>query len=706
MLEIGGYMIKNGNYYYLDYEAHREEFVQTLIDYYGKEHEETIRNRMDKVIYVPYMKYDNVIDYYSQFMTQHQDEIFAAFEKIRGLTLTDEIKPLVWKDGGSRCFAANFEGENLDECEFFLGKEYCDEIRKARKDVCEAFGITAENPIPEIQTLCRQVKKALKEVADKHPNQVNRDVEKFISNKNNLLQKYLTYVSKYFLSMTDRDIDIINNPDFDSYDVDNLDCRYMFFEDTIGNPGLISYFTSQSQRDAIEGTIDDKIRILRGRVKWFALNDGPQCLKFVSQDEIFKGDIPADKEGFVGRLIKELEVQAICQPDVLMPMQIADIIENNRKFLAETQYFGCRFAQNLNKSWDGDVHTATSEDQWMTTMGYSGGQVDVPSNTIFFNEDTKQTPEQLLASLIHENNHAVSFGNAFISKDNKRAFSRYGLAGRLLKIDKDHYFCGNIEMPEYNGLLSIEENINERESKDMLRMYLDKYGRSPFDKCDIQHANYSDNFYCLYDYWSFLTEKFYQEYGDRIKDTRVTEGKSFFFDNSGIPASSMVGSAVDFVKSQYQKHVNPQTYEDQGFLSYNKLIRLGRVIEQFQEVVLPLLEEGEVSIAELNAREGEHYDKLASNTKLLIESLENAANKIVDSMIQDNYDNRRRSIKRTFKKAEVKTAFNKFTATGKKRRARAIRSVEIYINGKKVFGRGEVKHPVKVHEEEKTMADE
>ena len=36
-------MIKDGNYYFLDYEAHREEFIQILIDYYGKDKEKTIR---------------------------------------------------------------------------------------------------------------------------------------------------------------------------------------------------------------------------------------------------------------------------------------------------------------------------------------------------------------------------------------------------------------------------------------------------------------------------------------------------------------------------------------------------------------------------------------------------------------------------------------------------------------------------------------
>ena len=706
-------MIKDGNYYFLDYEAHREDFIQILIDYYGKDKEKTIRERMDKVVYVPYMKYDNVIDYYSQSMTEHSEEIYKAFARIRGVRPTKKMKELIWRDGGSRCFAANFEGENLDDCEFFLGKEYCDEIRKARAEVCEAFGITAENPVPEIQTLCRQVKAALRTVADRHPCQVYRDVEKFINNKNGLLQKYLTYVSKYFLSMTERDIEIINNPDFDSYDVDNLDCRYMFFEDTIGNPGLVSYFTSASQDQVMNGTMDDQIRVLTGRAKWFTLNGGPECLKYVKREELFGGEVPVDKEDFIIRLIDELEYQVTIQPEATMTMNVADAIETNRRFLAETQYFGCRFAQNLNKSWDGDVHTASSEDQWMTTMGFYGGSIDTPINTIFFNEDTKQTPEQLLSNLIHENNHAVSFGNAFVSKDKKRAYGRYGLAGRLLAIDADRQYIGNYEVPDYDGFLSIEENINERQSKDMTAMFMRKFG-SPFTPCDIQPKGYNNDFHCLYDYWSFLTQKFYETYGDRIRDTRVTEGKSFFFDNEGMPPASKVESAIDFVKAQYQKIAKPEKYDQQGFLSYNKVARLGRIIEQFQENVLPLLDEAGVTIEELNARSGEHYDKLASNTKLLIESLETSANRIVEQMQQDNIDNRRRSITRTFRKADAKETIEKVVGKGKSLVKSGVSAIEEFIGNKRKKNSTTPKKPCPkckkptnpTLEDDKTMGDD
>ena len=244
-------------------------------------------------------------------------------------------------------------------------------------------------------------------------------------------------------------------------------------------------------------------------------------------------------------------------------------------------------------------------------------------------------------------------------------------------------------------------------------MFMRKFG-SPFTPCDIQPKGYNDDFHCLYDYWSFLTQKFYETYGDRIRDTRVSEGKSFFFDNEGMPPASKVESALDFVKSQYQKIVKPEEYDQQGFLSYNKVARLGRIIEQFQENVLPLLDEAGVTIEELNARSGEHYDKLASNTKLLIESLETSANRIVEQMQQDNIDNRRRSITRTFRKADAKETIEKVVGKGKSLVKSGVSAIEEFIGNKRKKNSTTPKKPCPkckkptnpTLEDDKTMGDD
>jgi hypothetical protein len=246
----------------------------------------------------------------------------------------------------------------------------------------------------------------------------------------------------------------------------------------------------------------------------------------------------------------------------------------------------------------------------------------------------------------------MGFGNVFISKDNKKAYGRYGLCGTLLKINKDKYISGSYHIREYDGKLAIEENLNQRNAVRINELFKDKFGVI-YDECDIKNPENKD-YECLYDYWNFLTENFYHEYNDRINDARVTEGKSFFFDNGIMPATNKAEKVRDYIKSQYGKIVNPESYEDQGFLSYSKLVRLGDIVECFQKDILPILLKERVGVEEVNAQGGDNYDKLPEDVRKSIEELEQMANEVVDSMIEDNRINRRRAITRTFRRADAK----------------------------------------------------
>jgi len=57
-------MIKDGNYYYLDFEKYRSKFEDVLTRYYGEKNRDRIIHRLNKAIYVPFTKYDSVIEYY------------------------------------------------------------------------------------------------------------------------------------------------------------------------------------------------------------------------------------------------------------------------------------------------------------------------------------------------------------------------------------------------------------------------------------------------------------------------------------------------------------------------------------------------------------------------------------------------------------------------------------------------------------------
>ena len=82
-------------------------------------------------------------------------------------------------------------------------------------------------------------------------------------------------------------------------------------------------------------------------------------------------------------------------------------------------------------------------------------------------------------------------------------------------------------------------------------------------------------------------------------------------------------------------------------------------------------------------------------------------------MIQDNVENRRRSITRTFRKADVKSVIDKFIGGGKKdtekkpvEKKHKKPVVEIYINGKKLFGKGNSAQVEPTIEDEKSMGDD
>ena len=665
-------MIINGNYKYLDFEANKQKIIDIMLSVYGAENEDNITERMNKVEYVPYTKYECVIDYYSQSMNKYKDEIYKKFEEISGIRLFKLSKDIVWKDGGSKLFLAIMEGENLDSCECLLTKETCDEIRKARKYVCQVFGINENNAVAEIQKLCRYTRQALDEVAKAHPNDVNRDVQKFISNKNELIQKYLLYINKYYMNLTKRDMDILNNPDFDTYDVENLDCRYMFFELGLSSPGLISYFSTANEEILENGTIDQQIDIMEGRVRWFAFNDGPETLKCVTPEEIFSKVEVKDKKDYLKRLMKELDYQKLAQPEMIIECKTADNIEAYRRILSDMQFMGCKFAASLNRNYNGQSHSSISDMEWFTTMEYDGGTINAPINKIFFNEDTRLSPDSLTQTLIHECTHAISFGDAFISRSKKKAFGNFGFAGRLYDIEKDNRIVKEIEYNDYDYIINVEENQTEKEANETynnFRLYFEPL----FEPCDIEPEYYSDDRESLYDYWNILTSKFYEYYGSKIKESRVTN-KKIFFDNDGVPSSNVFERTIDYVRHHAQNIVDPEGHEKYGFLSYNKVLKLGKVIEDFKNDVLPVLVEENVPAIEVTQKSGPHYDELDESIKLAIAEYEAKANSVVDSMIKDSANEISRSIDRAVLKKNVKSVLNTVT--------KPVRDVTDFIKGK------------------------
>ena len=226
-------MIKDGNYYYLNFDEHKEKFIDVFTEYYGSEFAETIRNRINSITYVPFMKFDYVSSYYGKLMDKYKDEIIAEFKKISGHDVKKEDEDLIWKDGGSSIFASEIDGHNLENCDFLF--EVKNEYLTIRDKVITALGLDkSADLVEQFKCEARNLKKALAEVEKRHPCQVFNDLERGIRNRNDSLQKFLVNVNKYFLNLSEHDIELINSPDFDTYDREDLNSKYLMFGTLIG----------------------------------------------------------------------------------------------------------------------------------------------------------------------------------------------------------------------------------------------------------------------------------------------------------------------------------------------------------------------------------------------------------------------------------------------------------------------------------------
>ena len=171
----GTYMIKKGNYHYFNFDDHREKFVDIFTQYYGKQYEKTIRERLENFVYVPYMNFNYLNQYFNYYLSTFRNEIIEEYCKLSGRKdLTPEQKDVVWSKGGSTFFALVNEGENLVECDF-LGDEKV-ELLNHRTTVAKSFGIEDEEPYPALVREARYVFQALQKVCENHPCDVFYDM--------------------------------------------------------------------------------------------------------------------------------------------------------------------------------------------------------------------------------------------------------------------------------------------------------------------------------------------------------------------------------------------------------------------------------------------------------------------------------------------------------------------------------------------------
>lgn len=628
-------MIKNGNYVYFDFDANKDKFKDVFTQVYGEKYRDAISRRLDTVQYIPYIEPTVVYEYYNQILNSHKDEIFGAFKKFMGLkSISKDMAELLWseKDLESPLVKCISEGENLAN----FPNQVDDEINKKemlrnRNKAYKVFGLTGKNKLEKLQDIVRLLDKSMTLIGERHKCDVVRDIKRYQENKATSLQMYLTKLSKTGFPFTDKDREILAKPDIDFVDVHNLDCNRVLFNRNVGNPGLIYFF--RSEMDEILHKSEDVPsieEILNGRMMYFLLNDPnlPKEFEYVTANEVFGKTKPVERIEYLNRLSRELVLIADNHPEYVLPSMLADEVEEYRNAYADGIYSGCKFAKNINKDYQANVHDPF-ESQWVTHLEHDNNIMGSPVNYIFFNESGNISAEGLLGNMIHELDHVVRRSETYLDKTGNMAVTRIGINTTARYNMGD----GTVSEPVIwdADVMQVEENINERLSRELRKAFMEKYG-CVYGESDIKFRDQKE-MTCLYDEWDFITEDFFNHFKDAIIRHPLDQDYDMYFRNQNSPVTRKE-EIMNAIREKYRRTVTPHAFSETGVVDFKKVAQIGELVRLFQKEVLPVFYDYNVDLSDFQTRSG-NFKTLPLDTRDFIDAIEEQTKAVYESMLAD-----------------------------------------------------------------------
>ena len=605
-------MIKDGNYQFANYEDYVDKFVEVFTKFYGEQYRDKIKYRLDRVRYVPYYSLDYVSSYYVMLMSKYKDDLVKAFEQVSGVKATPEIADILWdaEDHASPLYTGLIDGEYLEKNYSFFKDDGRKAMLECREKAYKAFGL--ENDKDKFVKLAYYGKcytKARKMVEEMHPCDVFTDVRKVTTNEDLMLKNFLNKVSHLYMNLSEHDRAIIHNEDFDMIDAEMLDCKYLLFHIDIHNAGYLQAFGSEAIKtiEDKKADIDTRIDLLKKRVKFYVFKaDTLDILKFVTPEEVFGMGEVKDKADFIMRLANESDrLSAVYGEEELDP-RLVDTIEVLRQEYSSLTEYGCLYNKNITRQYASGVHEPDKY-SYITHMYNPNNKVDAVFNDVFMKEDDIYSPKGLNANFIHELGHVLSNLEGLLNEKEDRAIRRIGLSTAVASVNGNN----QVENILYRDRsMDLEENINERLKKELVKIYEEMYpGDYMYKESDIVLPEREEMMPVYYDLWNLLTEDFYNYFKENIKKHRIDPDYNMYFEHAEYPATALEAIKA-FVKDNYKKYKNPIDFSQSGVVDYRKVRELGVVVEAFRNNIATVLCESEFPLEKVEDFESEEFKAL------------------------------------------------------------------------------------------------
>lgn len=610
-------MIKNGNYYHLDWEKYKPKIIESFVYYYGEKYRDIIEKKINDTIVIGYNSYDYICDYYNKFIYKYRDEILEEFYKISHIKRNPKIDEFLLKDsnGFSKLEDALNGVENLDDC--LYSKSTIDHLESLRKECIDLFDLNKINDNKEIdyfilRNYYRDYELAVENIENKYSCDVTRDIQ--ISNKQYVdsVKDFIDTCKDLGVFVSEKDFKILSNPKCSVVDVARLDANNALFVDDFRIDGPIFRFDLDTTIAFKSYPESEKRLVMEDRLKYLYYSG--QKPKYIDKSQIYDTDdkILSKEYNYQMRLAKNLKN--------IPSVKTVELLQVLKRQFIEQMVAGTHSVRNIEMFGDPNQVSLYPETNYTSYFKYKDGDINKPVYTILVAEDDDVDEEEFMMSMIHEFNHII--GTNVLKVDGDNVTQKQGL-----EINEFNLKNGDVNTYIDDYLEDLDENINEDLAKEIYKIFKSMYGLVIHFENDMSIEKYTQG--CLYDNYDFITNKFFNSYKDAIKKHYVDPNYNIYFGEK-FPTSKF-GECLIGLKN-IKKVLLPHSYYNGGRLNFRKVGKLNDLITTFRILYNDTIIDGDVSAKDLIKGE---YRNLDDDVVSKIEAIRQKAKHIHDSMQQE-----------------------------------------------------------------------
>ncbi len=562
--------IINGNYTFLDLRDIKSNVIDTFTEYFGEEYRDTIKNRLDRVLFAPYHSLDYINEYYLEHINRYSSEIYYRTLEKLGIESTPEIERILKAYGTIR-------DNDLKDVVFYDNSITGTVHRKINEEtlrpVADAFGVNTgslERDRAELVRIYKTYLSAIREVENENTCDVFYDTQVIHFNNIDFVKKLVKKAQKLGIQISENDEQMLTRNDLEMCDLLDLDCFGSLFMDSVSYPGSISYFSSARQKE-LEETPNSNF-IIQHRLQYLFKN-GAMPVYFTKEEVESDDFLFTLNAGSEEKLLKEYYFQLVACKNIIPSTKAVDSLEAYREELRKSMAHNTRINHTMQRI---GLTIGKNANEFFASNRYPGGKEKNQIVAIGMNFDPTYDDDSFLEILMHELDHAISFYNHRKLGHDKVIKTRGVAVSRLKVID------GEVKEEVFDHELdNLEEYCNQMQTKELTELYIKKFGVPYMPSSDLSVGKKNNRFSSLYENFGFLANGFYEMFSPELKKSKV-ENIPLFYDYTPHTEKKSPGSIVSLIKERVSRVISPRNAGN-GRIDYSAVVELARIITEYRQ---------------------------------------------------------------------------------------------------------------------------